>query len=368
VVRDNSPQANFFILVSFSILKDTRTNGKMGSGTEKLNSPFASTRMLSFLLGVTFTTANSLSGCQSVHCPVKPNTGFSACNFSNQTLDTIGLTSYPILIPSNPTITWTVGSRLIDTKSLSNPSERQAERVFYLGTPPALDLQSDALQFGGCAIYLTGPNNTNIYYDPALVSDDQSHCESFLGVECGPSLSALLSILAKKGNTTSSTTETCLSLAAKIKNSLPPTCAGLNTTTEVVGVPLTGKNAQQPISSLENSTSNCYPTLPKSNLLTRLFSYNITTTNLSKDQSPATLGETPILTVFYPTGNSTVMTEPSVHFSCLRTIDLTDASVATMRNGSSEKSKAELKLSVGYELNSMVIGAFAIIWLVAELW
>ncbi|KAG9239588.1 hypothetical protein BJ875DRAFT_514771 [Amylocarpus encephaloides] len=325
----------------------------MWPGSKKPESPFASTRILFLLLGVTVATTTSLSGCQSVHCPLKPNTGFSACKISNQTLDTIGLISYPISIPSNPTIAWTLGSHLVGPKSLSNPSERQSERIFYLGTPPALELQSDALQFGGCAIYITGSNNANIFYDPALVSDDQSHCESLLGAECGPSLSTLLSTPAKNADTTSSTTKTCLSLAASIKTSFPPQCAGLNTTTEVVGVPLTGTTAQLPISSSENSTSNCYPTLPKSNVLTRVFSYNITTTNRSKDLSPATLGETPLLTVFYPTSNNSAMTEPSVQFSCLRTIDLTDASVATMKNGSSEKSGAERRASMGNGLESM---------------
>jgi hypothetical protein len=66
------------------------------------------------------------------------------------------------------------------------------------------------------------------------------------------------------------------------------------------------------------------------------------------------------MTVFYPIGNNSAMTGPSAQFSCLRTIDLTDARVATMKNGSSDKLNVALKLSSGYCPGLGAIAALAI--------
>ena len=41
------------------------------------------------------------------------------------------------------------------------------------------------------------------------------------------------------------------------------------------GHPITGKYAEDPIPAAENASWACYPTLPKTNGLTRVFSYNI---------------------------------------------------------------------------------------------
>lgn len=168
---------------------------------------------------ISFAIANTLIGCNTVHCPVAPGSGDTNCHVSNQTLHAIGITNYSVpILPSNPTISWTFGSRLDPGPP---PSENVTiERVFYLGTPPTLDLK-DETSFDGCAIYFTGPNNVNLFYNASITPDGQSHCSNLLSASCSAALSVTLSTLAKGSN------ETCAGLANKLSTQIPTQCLGV---------------------------------------------------------------------------------------------------------------------------------------------
>lgn len=72
---------------------------------------------------------------------------------------------------------------------------------------------------------------------------------------------------------------------------------------------------------------------------------------------------TPILTVFFPSdGNSTVVSKPEAHLTCLKTIDLTTASNATMtpNDGGEENGAGGRRLGVG----ALWVGVLSMVFVV----
>lgn len=99
---------------------------------------------------------------------------------------------------------------------------------------------------------------------------------------------------------------------------------------------LTGSKAPKPFTDAENSTSNCYPTLPKSNSLTRVVSFNTTGTTHPASLIKHLYSIVPILTLFLPQNenSSTLLKQPEARLTCLKGTGLTDAEMATIdKNG-----------------------------------
>lgn len=123
-------------------------------------------------------------------------------------------------------------------------------------------------------------------------------------------------------------------------------------------IALTGEDAPQPISQQQNSSSTCWPVIPKQDDLTLVSQYNYTVSsihhrspNLSSlkcrltieqgdttfnDLEKASWAITPILTVFYSAGNGSLVTETEASMSCIKVVGPPRASLATMNNGSSD--------------------------------
>lgn len=309
---------------------------------------------------------NNLIGCTAVDCPVSPGTTLSSCHVGNQSLGAVGLASYDVpIISSRPNITWTLG--ITNYPDPSDSRRLNIERVFYLGTPSGLDLTEDNLPYAGCAFYLTNAANKNIFYDPETTSaSTSSQCQSHLGTGCESDLSNLVLSLSSNALTSISVPSTCEWIAEALNSAIPSSCSLLSAAS-VTGIPLTGPSASHPLTAKQNESSNCYPTLPKGNQLTREFSYNISVSAYANETAPAALGETPLLTVFYgtrPNNDSQARNAPDVQFTCLRVIDLTDAALANRTKGtevadeaSAARTKTEIRgtlLSVAFTLIIMI--------------
>lgn len=184
---------------------------------------------------------------------------------------------------------------------------------------------------------MTLPENKNLFYDtrkgPSL-GYTSSYCQAALGDQCISSLESKLSALAGAHTLNSPVSSTCSKIASDLQSNLPSSCATLDSAL-VHGVALTGPTAAEPLTSSQNSTTNCYPTLPKSNLLTRQFSYNISASMYANETGPAAEGETPILSLFWSNeGDRNASIEnPSVQLSCLRPIDMTTAAADNANDG-----------------------------------
>lgn len=306
------------------------------------------------LLTGSIAVGNDLGSCVDVGCPLQSGTKTAAsCHISNETLNAIGVTIYivPLPVPDpivannnsservdniwagalNATLAWTVGvSNWHHAVDGADSHVRHIDRIYYIGVPPSLNLTSDSLPYGGCALYMTGEDNKSVFYDAAANQHTKhSYCRTLMGYTCHDALKASAQSFAQSlatdpiDNTNSSVRTSCIAMAAHLQSTLSRSCPSFASTTTITGVPLTGPQAESPFTSSQNAMSDCYPTLPKSNDLTRAFSYNVTSLVYNSETYPALLGETPLWSVFYPLSNATVigLVEPDVQLLCLRPVD-----------------------------------------------
>lgn len=186
---------------------------------------------------------------------------------------------------------------------------------------------------------MTLEDNNNIFYDSSLPRDlSTSYCGNYLDDTCMSALNSKFSELAGEHHPGSPETDICSAIASDLQANLPSSCPGLTSARSIVrGVSLTGSQAPSPPTEAQNSTSNCHPTLPKSNDLTRVFAYNISASVYVSETAPAILGETPVWSVFWSKGQSegnddARIENPSVQMVCLRPLE---------KNAATEMNKAE---------------------------
>lgn len=172
---------------------------------------------------------------------------------------------------------------------------------------------------------MTGPENKSLFHKSSTASS--SYCQQFLPSDCVSSLTDKLSSLAEEHTLSSSESRTCPDIASSLQSDIPSSCTALDDVV-VRGVALTGSTAAEPLTDSQNSSSNCYPTLPKTNDLTRQFSYNISASMNISDTAPAIEGETPILSMFWSNegGKDSKIENATAQLTCLRPIDETTAS------------------------------------------
>ncbi|KKZ60235.1 hypothetical protein EMCG_05045 [[Emmonsia] crescens] len=288
------------------------------------------------LFSLSFSSANELLSCVEVNCPIAEGSAITDCRVVNQTLGDVGLASIPV--PSeifgnqdgDVNLTWTVGIDHYNGIDPDDRNQRYIERLYYLGTPPSVNLTADDLG-------MTLEDNNNIFYDFSLPADSStSYCGNYLDDTCMSALNSKFSELAGEHHPGGPETDICSSIASDLQANLPSSCPGLTSarSTIVRGVSLTGSHAPSPPTEAQNSTSNCHPTLPKSNDLTRVFAYNISASAYVNETGPAVLGETPVWSVFWSKGQSegnddARIENPSVRMVCLRPLE---KNVATEMN------------------------------------
>lgn len=123
---------------------------------------------------------------------------------------------------------------------------------------------------------------------------------------------------------------------------------------------LTGSDAPQPPSQAVNQSSDCHPTLPKSNDLTHVFGYNDTGT-LYADSTDYMLNSINLVLTTFWSPNSSVegdMYAPNPQLTCLWPIEWNDRTVET------ETPSLGGRVAAG-EWMMAVSALFAIIWAIA---
>lgn len=126
---------------------------------------------------------------------------------------------------------------------------------------------------------------------------------------------------------------------------------------------MTGSAAPKPFTEAENFTSNCHPTLPKSNSLTRVAAFNTTGTAKVKSIKENIYSITPVLTVFNPRLklNSGLLKHPEARLTCLKGVGETDAAIATKSQTDENKdSGAGLVLQVPKVVVPVLITVFSV--------
>lgn len=186
---------------------------------------------------------------------------------------------------------------------------------------------------------MTGPENTSLFYRSTDPRDSASYCQEFLNDDCVTTLTTKLSSLAEEHDIGSLDSNVCSKVGKALETYITSgdaeTCKSLKEDAIFRSVTLTGPDAAEPLTKKQNSTSNCYPTLPKTNDLTREFSFNISSSYFVNETAPAILGETPLLTMFWSKDgdDDSSIENADAQLTCLRPIDMTTAANTTLVGG-----------------------------------
>lgn len=304
--------------------------------------------------------AEILQGCAAVHCPNRYADMLSpTCQVVDTDMRLIGLMNTQSDLVND--LTWTVGDSGLQNTIAGD--ERTVTRSLYLGTPNSVDLTSSNLSFKGCAIFVVSPETGAYQVDgqgaPQFTST--ASCVGSMGENCVEDLYAKVVELARS-SADSDVSAFCKTIAVSLQDNPPSSCYIFSQQPRLEAVALTGPDAKQVITSSDNSTSNCWPTLPKTNDLTKVFEYDHVA---QLNQTVPWLGYTPLINVLAPVGNNTDK-DVEVNLACMKIVDSDDFSLGTASNGSrtdegdgKEGSAATLKIDL------MGVALFVSAWIVA---
>lgn len=311
------------------------------------------------------TSLNYTASCADVGCPLDDsNESISNCQVDEDILIGVGINAYSSdLLNTSPT--WTVGVSRSNNSAEDNISDA-VQRSFYLGVPQ--DFAYNTSDLDGCAMIIVandGDGNQTLF---SGVHANENR--GWVGSSCGqPGENGTIglpedciSALREKSINAISNSDSCSNIADALNSEVIEACNPNGTATTQVGrtsllnrpstvyaVSLTGNDAPQPISEAQNSTSNCWPTLPQSNQLSKAFAYNITTDGDYDTFERALRGISPLLNV-WRSGDSTEFEALCIEPQFLSARD------AETRQGNSGNSLAISKLCVW---GALVIALFS---------
>ncbi|KAI5864851.1 hypothetical protein GGS23DRAFT_619541 [Durotheca rogersii] len=304
----------------------------------------------------------TIVGCADLECPAA-NTQVATTD--NCTVADVG--SYPLIgltrVPTSASalqgLSWTQGFSIAD-----DDAGRHFRRAYFLGEPPELDV-AGSTDTGGCAILVHGLSEGLAFGPDGPSEAGQGTCADALGAEC---VSAILdrARAVAAGFTGDGRPADTFTGCARIRRDLAnntidaclPAVRGL--LTDMDAVALTGSDAEQRISPEKQSASSCWPITPKEDRLTLVAEFERVGTNQVQDTQSAAWAITPILTVFYPTGAQSLVTEIDASLSCVKIVGPSRASLPTMSSGEPESGAAGLSAPESWGLGAFAAAALAL--------
>ncbi|KAJ8109147.1 hypothetical protein ONZ43_g6216 [Nemania bipapillata] len=239
---------------------------------------------LSILASATVVCSQDLNstivGCIEVGCPPSSaDTANDNCTVADDSFTYIGLTRLPTTQDSLKSVSWTKGFDIIDSPN----NNRSFQSSFYLGTPPDLNLSNT----GACSVFFHGVSTSLVFGGTGLNNEtSQGTCADAMGSAC---VNALVDHAKNffKGSETSNTSaaDLCSALQDDLHKNMDSACQMVSqgVWTNLSSTALTGNNSPQPISGKENTTSTCWPVLPKQNQLTHVADHIVEGSLLVKD-------------------------------------------------------------------------------------
>ena len=316
---------------------------------------YSTTVFLASLFPMTV-TGETLLGCAAIHCPnLSPDHEEISCQVQDQDHTWVGIETVPNPIDASAgNFTWTLGVQPEPYLYGGHVNIPGVTQSFYLGTPPGTNL-ADA-SYTGCALIFDRPDSHGFVLpygsgDPTQVTSDS--CGWGFGMDTGDQCledlqSAALGIAAAATYAQNSTT-ICTNIADSISSMAPASCSRLQQNDiypyTVYPVVLTGANAPKPISPSANTSSNCWPTLPKTNEITPLYSFNYST-----NSSFSWFAYSPVMSLFFDTENSASSPDRlrQSSFHCLKATDSNDFANTIKTNGSSMEGAAGRGSRIGW--------------------
>ncbi|KFA65043.1 hypothetical protein S40285_10328 [Stachybotrys chlorohalonatus IBT 40285] len=293
-------------------------------------------------------------GCLEVDCPVLEDSVFTDCMVVDFDLALMGLARIPF--PSNSSLSglsWVegVGAEMVDVDGAEGQMQRSETR-FWLGTPPDLDLDD----VGACALFFTQLTDAVTFDNQIQVSVDRGDCDEALSENCVSALNERALALDFHNLTID---DACQLLQSEFEDNLDEACHAFTSGpvwNNLVVRPLSGPGSPSPITAEQNSTSNCWPIIPRSDQLTPIETFEDIGDVFASTLNDWSYTIYPILTVFFP-GNGTLITEVESQLTCMKAIDGNSARNATMSPGD-EGSATSLKWSAALMLGMFFLTLF----------
>ncbi|KAI0392433.1 hypothetical protein F5Y17DRAFT_359088 [Xylariaceae sp. FL0594] len=277
----------------------------------------------------------TIVGCIEVGCPPSStDTVNDDCRVADSSFPSVGLTRIPTKNKDlDGKLSWTKGFNVTDRGAAGG---QEFHSSFYFGTAPDLDLSGT----GACAVFLHGvePSLSFDKVDKNLESA-QGTCADAMGNDC---VTALID-RAKKlvdgfGSNPPSSEEACARLQDDLDKNMDHACLSLTkgSWTDLTTAVLTGEGAPAAITGDKNASSTCWPVLPKQNQLALVSDQKTNGSDQEDVIQKATYAITPILTLFFPTGKNSVISEADASLSCVKVVGPSKASVDTASNGTQD--------------------------------
>lgn len=223
--------------------------------------------------------------CAHVECPIEEGTTSAICRVAGDEFGAVGVVDIETDNQALDGLTWTkaVGADTLD-------GERTYRQTFYLGTPEGFNLNNT----GSCAVFFDKVSD-KVKFGDLDVRNADGKCRDAMSEAC---VTALLDRAKKVDFSGLSSQEACAALEKEFSENLDSACAQFSTLRTgwadvhvhrkipaISGsyiprqktradmnvsaqIALSGEDAPEPISDQQNSTSTCWPVLPKNNDLT----------------------------------------------------------------------------------------------------
>ncbi|KAJ8130630.1 hypothetical protein O1611_g2999 [Lasiodiplodia mahajangana] len=276
---------------------------------------------------------STIVGCVEIGCPGSTaDTVNDNCTVVDDSFTYIGLTSVPTTQQSLKGLTWTKGFEIID----SADNNRTFQSSFFLGAPPDFSLNHT----GGCSVFLHGVSTSLSFGNDGTANEtSEGTCADAMGSACVTALVDRARTLFQRSTTNNtSDADLCSALQDDLDKNMDDACRRVSrgSWTDLSSTALTGNGSPRPISTNENGTSTCWPVLPKQNQLTHVADYDVQGTLLVSDGETAQFSITPILTVFYPRGDGSIVSDIDASLTCAKAVGPSRASLDTMSDGSDD--------------------------------
>ncbi|KAI2630302.1 hypothetical protein GGS26DRAFT_104978 [Hypomontagnella submonticulosa] len=292
----------------------------------------------------------TIVGCVEVECPAAADNVNDNCTVADTgSFPTIGLTRMPTDDNAKALsgLSWVKGFNFTD----SDGQIRHFHNSFYLGAPADLRLDSAT---GSCAVFLHGASAGISFGSNVLDELAQGTCADAMGSSCVDALvsraRSLVEGYTKDGSNKPSISDVCSRLQKDLQDSNDDACARISkgSWSNFTSAALTGDGAPKAIAQQQNSSGNCWPIIPKQDSLTLVSEYTTNGSQLADDQAKAQLAITPIITVFYPESNGSLVANVDASMTCVKVMGPPRASLDTISNGTNDPDSGAVKLSSSY--------------------
>ncbi|KAI0895943.1 hypothetical protein F4806DRAFT_496845 [Annulohypoxylon nitens] len=293
----------------------------------------------------------TIVGCVEFECPASSyDTANDNCTIADTgSFPYIGLTraSSNASSSSSPlsSLSWVKGVNITDTASRnpSSNSSRTFHSSFYLGAPPSFSLNAST---GACAVFLRGAESWDLSFGGNATDEvAEGTCADAMGSSCVLALVARAKAWISEYYSNSSSggalsnKEPCERLRLDLLDGESEACVSVSkgSWSNFTAVALAGDDAPTPISRQENSSSTCWPIIPKEDSLTLVAEFSETGSDLVADAEDAFWAITPILTVLFPLENGVTENAIDASLSCVKAMGPARASVDTINNGTDDQ-------------------------------